>query len=87
MSFTAVERSVGIETAQPLFSHRNTTGSLRTAQKFMLSWKVPRLEVPSPKKQSTAWSPPLTLIERPAPLAMGKHPPRVPLSPSTPSSG
>src|ERR1700683_5851629 len=87
MSLTAVERSVGIDTAHPLFSHRNTAGSFLTAHKLRLSWKVPRLLVPSPKKHSTTLSSPFTRIDSPAPVAMGKHPPSVPLSPSTPSLG
>ncbi len=36
-----------------LFSHRNTTGSFHTEAMFRLSWKLPSLDAPSPKKQST----------------------------------
>src|ERR1700675_1007263 len=87
MSGFAVDVAVGTDTAQPLFSHRKITGSFRTPHMLALSLKVPPFEVPAPKKQSTTLSCFLILIESPAPVAMGKHPPSVPLSPNTPRVG
>src|SRR3972149_883802 len=74
-SSTAVERSMRVPMAYWLFSHTNSTGSFHTEAMFMVSWNVPWLLAPSPRKQMAIWSVFLCLQASASPAAAG--PPRL----------
>ena len=53
---------------------------------FSDSWKLPVLEAPSPKKQSTTRSVPCSFCASAAPTATGMLPPTMPVAPRLPCS-
>src|SRR5437764_6930524 len=63
-----------------------TGGSFQIAARLRLSWKVPWLAAPSPKKQTATPPVPSVLAVSAAPQARGKPPPTMPLAPSIPLS-
>jgi len=69
-----------------LFSQTKTTGSLNEEAMFIASWKVPRLEAPSPKKQMATASVFLYLQANAAPTEIGCPAPTIPLAPRMPRS-
>ena len=52
-------RSCGVNSAYPLFSQTNTTGSPMTAARLADSWKAPMFVAPSPKNGTATESWPL----------------------------
>src|SRR3989304_3555222 len=52
------------------------TGSFQSAARLSDSWNSPSGTAPSPKKQSTTWSPPWYVMAKPAPAASGRGGPR-----------
>lgn len=61
------------------------TGSFQLAARFTASWKVPRLDAPSPKKHTATSLPCRCLMASAAPVAMLKPPPTTPFAPSMPT--
>ncbi len=67
-----------------LFSATKTTGRSHTLAMFSASWKLPVLDAPSPKKQSTTRSVPWSFCASAAPTATGMLPPTMPVAPRLP---
>ena len=87
MSSVGLCSAIGTDSAQPLFSQIQTSGSFQTDAWSAASWNVPREAAPSPKKMAVTRSVPSMRAEMAAPAPSMKLEPSVPPWPSTPTDG
>ncbi len=74
----------GVDSAQPLFSSTNTTGSRQSCARFIDSWKAPVFVAPSPKKGTAMRGSPRILKASAAPAIIGSPPPTTAFAPMFP---